>query len=102
MPDEPLRKSGVQSARAIPGDKLTEKGTYIADDADGLVAPSLRDPVIVMRAIHITNVPQGRVQQAALKSAQAGDVGPLGAAEPADAEKEHVRGVFDFDLLPRL
>lgn len=86
----------------FPGTNSQRRWTHVADDADGLVAPSVRDPVIVLRAIHVTNVPQGRVQQAALKLAQAGDVRPPGAVEPANAEKEHVRGVFDFGLFPCL
>jgi len=60
---------------------------YVADDADGLVVPGLRYPVIVLSIVLVTDVPQGRVQQAAPKFAQAGDVGPPGAIEPADAEK---------------
>jgi hypothetical protein len=77
---------------------MTDLGTYVTDDADGLVAPSLRDTVIVLRAVRIVNVPPGRVQQATLKVAQARDVGPSGAAEPAYAKKEYVRSVLDFGL----
>lgn len=78
-------------------DRPTRERLYVADDANGLVAPGLRYPVIVLRTVLVANVPQGRVQQAAPKFAQAGDVGPPGAIEPADAEKQHIRGVLNLD-----
>lgn len=71
---------------------------YIADDADGLVEPGLRNPVIVLCTVLVANVPQSCVQQATSKFAQTGDVGPPGAIEPADAEKQHIRGVLNLDL----
>lgn len=71
---------------------------YVADDADGLVAPGLRYPVIVLRTVLVADVPQGGMQQATPKFAQAGDVGPPGAIEPADAEKQYICGVLNLDL----